>query len=477
MFFHTQHYLIFFVVVFTLYWAARRSELRVWLLVGASIVFYAVWSQALAFLVLSSTVMDYLLARKMDSSQSPLWRRIYLGTSLCVNLGILCYFKYADFFISSLVESLRLVGGDLAIPALNLMVPFGISFYTFEAISYTMDVYHHRIAAEKKLSHFLLFILFFPHLVAGPIVRARDFLFQVNRPKRFSWPRLQLGLEYFLLGLFKKMVLADTMAIYSDVVFAPGSDIASLKTQTIWIGVLAFALRIYCDFSGYSDMALGSAHMLGYKLAINFRLPYLARNISDFWHRWHISLSTWLRDYLFIPLGGSRCSRGKTARNLLITMGLGGLWHGASGSFIVWGLFHGSLLIIHRRFRDFMKSYPQASLLLETWPGIIARTALTFFCVCLGWIFFQPSLDKSLAILHRMFLPDSAGHVLAGLRERFLVLAAVLVAGHLVVSSGWWPKLARRLPAQALGAMYASFFCASLLLSPDATRTFIYFTF
>jgi alginate O-acetyltransferase complex protein AlgI len=476
MFFNSQAYLIFFSIVFTIYWLLPWHRARVWLLLAASYTFYAFWSQQLALLVAGTTVMDYLLARGMDSSGSPRARRLLLGLSLAVNLGLLVYFKYANFFIDALRESLAAVGGSASLPYLELIVPFGISFYTFEAISYTMDVYARRIRAERNLPNFMLFILFFPHLVAGPIVRGKDFLRQAARAKRWDWPRFQLGIEYFLLGLFKKMAIADNMAVYSDAVFAEGANLSSMSSASVWIGVLAFAIRIYCDFSGYSDMALGSAHMLGYKLTINFRMPYLSLNVAEFWRRWHISLSSWLRDYLFIPLGGSRGSRLKTCRNLLITMTLGGLWHGANWSFIIWGVSHGSLLVVHRYFRDFCANRPRLIALLETWLGKLTRLGLTFFAVTLCWVFFQPSLERAMQVFAKLLSPlHSFKEFRALTLPAYLVLA--LVIGHLLGSwSKTRPALAR-LPGPVLGFGYAMLLISSLILSPGAGKTFIYFQF
>ena len=476
MFFHSQAYLLFFAVVFTAYWLMPLARMRVYLLVAASLTFYAFWSKELAFLVASTSVMDYLFARAMDGTSKKNLRRFYLGASLCMNLGLLCYFKYANFFLDALKESLQLVGGSATFPYLSVIVPFGISFYTFEAISYTIDVYRRKISAEKSLPNFMLFILFFPHLVAGPIVRARDFLPQANRPKRFSWPRMQLGIEYFLMGLFKKMVIADTMAIYANAIFAKDVDPSQLNTWTVWLGVLAFAVQIYCDFSGYSDMALGSAYMLGYKLTINFRMPYIARNVSEFWRRWHISLSTWLRDYLFIPLGGSKGSRWKTARNLMITMTLGGLWHGANWSFVIWGVLHGLLLVGHRFFREFAEARPRLNDLLQTWLGSLFRIGVTFFCVTLCWVFFQPSLTKSLAILERMFVPGGLGGMPIT-TDRLKLFVLIVLACHVIVAAGLWMKFARRMPAPVLGMSYGLLLTISLLLSPDTSKTFIYFQF
>jgi alginate O-acetyltransferase complex protein AlgI len=315
--------------------------------------------------------------------------------------------------------------------------------------------------------------LFFPHLVAGPIVRARDFLPQAARPKRFDWLRVQLGMQYFLMGLFKKMAIADRMAIYSDPIF---NDPGAHSTAAIWLGVLAFAIRIYCDFSGYSDMALGSAHMLGYKLRINFKMPYLSLNVSEFWRRWHISLSTWLRDYLFIPLGGSRGSGWLTCRNLMITMLLGGLWHGANWSFVIWGGLHGLLLVIHRLFHRFCETRQRLTAALETVAGTVVRMALTFFCVMLCWVFFQPSLEVASTMLTRMFaLHSGQGHVLPN--QSLWITVALMAICHYLVAKGIWQRVAPRLPAPVLGFGYALTLTAALLLAPDAGKTFIYFQF
>src|SRR5205823_8430177 len=318
--------------------------------------FYASWNKWLALIICVSTAMDYLVARGMDATDRPGWRKALLGLSLVANLGLLCYFKYVNFFLQPLREALRAVHAGYTIPVLDVILPIGISFYTFEAINYTVDVYRKKVRAERSLAHFMLFITFFPHLIAGPIVRARDFLPQMRRPKRWDWARLHLGAQYLLMGLFKKMAIADRMALYADPVFA---EPARYGSGAVWLAVLAYALQIYCDFSGYTDMALGTAHLLGYKLAKNFDMPYLAVNVSEFWRRWHISLSSWLRDYLFIPLGGSRGTERQTCRNLLVTMALGGLWHGANWTFVVWGILHGLLLIVHRTFQGICRQHPR----------------------------------------------------------------------------------------------------------------------
>jgi alginate O-acetyltransferase complex protein AlgI len=474
MLFCSLPFAIFFSIVFTLYWSLPWQRVRVWLLLVASFYFYASWNKWLALIICVSTAMDYLVARGMDGTSAPLRRKALLGLSLVANLGLLVYFKYANFFLNSVEQALRAVGGEASLPVLNVILPIGISFYTFEAINYTVDVYRKRVPAERNLANFMLFITFFPHLVAGPIVRARDFLPQIHRRKRWDWARMQLGAAYFLMGLFKKLAIADRMALYADPVFAnPGQ----YNTGAVWLATLAYALQIYGDFSGYTDMALGSAHMLGYKLAQNFNMPYLAANVSEFWRRWHISLSSWLRDYLFIPLGGSRGTTWQTNRNLMTTMALGGLWHGASWTFVVWGILHGSLLIVHRSFQSFCKRYWRVDRLMQSGPGTAFRMALTFWSVCMCWVFFRSTTFAGAAtILQRLFIPHEG--LGSALHNRGLwYTVAVVALCHALAHGGLWKKMSLRLPAPVLGFGYAMVLTLTLVLAPDNGKAFIYFQF
>jgi alginate O-acetyltransferase complex protein AlgI len=475
--FCSQTYLVFFLVVFAAYWLCPRANLRVYILLAASFFFYAYWNTWLACIVVATTCMDYVLARGIGAADPVLRRgrrRGLMVVSIVVNLGVLCYFKYVNFFLDSLNAVLKSTGAESSIPLLNVIVPFGISFYTFEAISYTVDVYRGRIRAERNLAHFMLFILFFPHLVAGPIVRARDFLPQVARPKAFSWLRFRWGLELFLLGLFKKMVIADRLAHYIDPVFAnPDSATFGLA----WLAAVGYSLQIYCDFSGYSDMAIGTARMFGYKLTWNFNLPYLARNVSEFWRRWHISLSTWLRDYLFIPLGGSRGGFWPTARNLMITMTLGGLWHGASWNFIVWGIAHGGLLIGHRIFAAWVAERPTVVALLATRSGHLGRIALTFLVVTLCWIFFRAqTFDSATTLLGKMFSftrwkapKEFSCHV--------IVFALLIGLGAWFCSSKRLRSAYQAAPGWLLGIVYAVALNLTLMFAGPVGQAFIYFQF
>ena len=303
-----------------------------------------------------------------------------------------------------------------------------------------MDVATGKIRAERSLPHFLLFILFFPHLVAGPIVRAGDFLRQAHRVKRWNWVRVQVGVQFFLLGLFKKLAIADRMAVFTDGTLGkPGPllDPASYNSSAIWLAVLAYALRIYADFSGYSDMAVGTAHLFGFRLMQNFNMPYLSANITEFWRRWHISLSTWLRDYLYIPLGGGRCGPARRTFNLMVTMLLGGLWHGANWPYVIWGGLHGLMLVVHKQFAGYAKARPVLDGLLQSGPGTALRVLVTFFCVSLCWVFFRPDLETSWVMLERMFTIHSGATL--PLHNRSLWYTVLFVLGcHLLVAEGLW---------------------------------------
>jgi alginate O-acetyltransferase complex protein AlgI len=471
MLFCTWQFLGFFVAVCAVYWLLPWHRARVWFLVAASFWFYASWSRNLAVLVGGFACLDYLVGLAIESSTGRR-RRAFLLLGLALNLGLLGYFKYADFFLRSLEQALHAAGAHASLPVLRLILPVGLSFYTFEAINYLVDVYRGRMRAERNLGNFLLFILFFPHLVAGPIVRPRDFLPQTRRRKRWSWLRLHLGLRLFLLGLVKKLAIADRMALFADPVFA---DPASYSSAALWLATVAYALQVYGDFSGYSDMAIGSAHMLGWKLAPNFDLPYLSANIGEFWRRWHISLSTWLRDHVFIPLGGSRGGSWRTARNLLVTMTLGGLWHGASWTYVAWGMLHGLLLIGQRSFAAFCDGRPRLRSALLCRPGTALRIGVTFAFFCLTLVVFRcATLTTGALMLGRMLVPSAGRETLnTGL---WLTVATVVLGHAVAVRPDWWRRL-EALPAPVRGLGYASALTLALVLAPGAGKAFIYFQF
>jgi alginate O-acetyltransferase complex protein AlgI len=455
MLFPTFRFLAFFVVVFAVYWSlpGRRARL-VWLL-AASVYFYASFNPWLVGLIAFSASVDYVVALVMEKEQRPGWRRLLLLLSVGTNLGLLVYFKYVNFFLG-------ISGG----PGVN-WIPLGISFYTFETISYIVDVYRGRTKAVRSLLDYALYIMFFPHLVCGPIVRPGEFLPQLKRKMRFSWTRAEIGVWLFAIGLFKKAVLADHVAGVIDPVFAGPAGYGSAAA---WAAIFGYAAQVYCDFSGYSDMALGLAHLLGFHLPVNFRMPYFAANISEVWHRWHISLSTWLRDYLYVPLGGSRGGKWAAGRNLIITMGLGGLWHGANWPSVLWGLYNGVLLAAHR-------VVPRPRWFESPWVKPFAVT-VTFVCFCIGLAIFRcQSAADGAVFLSRMFWPVTGVSLPTAEMRTVIAVVACVFAGHFAgtfVDLGRWE---RRLPEFAVGTALAAVFLVTLVLLPENGSAFIYFQF
>jgi alginate O-acetyltransferase complex protein AlgI len=474
MLFCTQQFLMFFLAVFTVYWAMPWERPRVWLLLATSVAFYMSWNPWLAGLVVGTASIDFLISRAMDSNRSDRVRKGLLWLSVGTNLTVLGYLKYANFFLDSFVALLNRCGVHVAAPILHVIVPIGISFYTFEAISYTVDVYRRKIRAERNLLNFLVFILFFPHLVAGPIVRAGDFLPQVRRRKRWSWLRAQVGLQLCVLGMFKKMAIADHMALFADPVFA---DPGTFRTSALWFATLAYMIQVYCDFSGYSDLAIGTAHLLGYRLAWNFDFPYLAANVAEFWRRWHISLGNWLRDYLFLPLGGSRASELRIFANYLLVMSLCGLWHGAAWPFVMFGTVHGVWLGVHRLVRRYIQSSPTLDSLSLTPSGTALRRGVFLFGFLMTLVVFRtPSLTAGGRMFAGMFSYQS-GQPLALKPISLICLALVVVLAHLWAMSPRWSRLMAAIPSPIRGLGYAVAISLALLLAPDAGQAFIYFQF
>lgn len=467
MLFPTFAFLVFFCVTFTVYWCLGRHRLRMGWLLLASCCFYMNWNPWLILLILFSAGVDFVAAQALERTGSPGTRRFILTASIVTNLGLLAYFKYANFFLDSACATLGWCGLDSHHPVVQVALPLGISFYTFETISYMVDVYCGRCRAIRNPVDYAVFILFFPHLIAGPIVRPRDFLPQIGRRKRWDWERLYLGGRFFLLGFCKKAILADRLAEVVDPVFETPEAFAS---AAVWLAVLGYAVQIYFDFSGYSDMAVGLAHSLGFKLPQNFRWPYLAVNPADFWRRWHISLSSWLRDYLYLPLGGNRLGTRRTYANLIVVMLLGGLWHGASWTFVAWGLYHGLLLALHRAL---------------PWPGFLAaatlrplRVAVTFLLVSVGWVFFRAaSFADATAILSRLAVPASGQVLQPGAMVLVLLALALTFGGGLLGTMVRLEKVERRVPAPIMGAAMALVLLVALVLFPLDSKPFIYFQF
>jgi alginate O-acetyltransferase complex protein AlgI len=371
--FHSLDFLVFFVLVVALYWSLPHRGQNILLLI-ASYVFYGYVHPWFLILIGASTVVDYSAARAMD-----LWprhRRQFLWLSIVSNFGMLGFFKYFNFFVDNVAEVLSAAGMSVNMPLLRILLPVGISFYTFQAMSYTIDVYKGELRARRSLIDLAVFISFFPHLVAGPIQRASFLLPQVESPRRFSVDKAHSGFVLICWGFFKKLVIADNVGVIANKVFA----LADPTFYILWAGVFAFAIQIYADFSAYTDIARGTSRWLGFELTENFDHPYLARSPADFWRRWNISLSTWFRDYVYIPLGGSRGGNVRWARNVLVTFLLSGLWHGASWNYVLWGFYHGMLLIVTRR-------APRAAS-REPWltvPQIVGMFVLTN----IGWLMFR----------------------------------------------------------------------------------------
>ena len=374
-------FLFFFLIVFGVYWSLRGNATRkVWLLV-CSYFFYACWDWRFLFLLMGSTSLDYAIGRLLGHVQSKPIRRALVTASLCVNLGLLEFFKYFNFFTGSAVALLGWMGLHASIHTLAIILPVGLSFYTFQSMSYTLEIYRGHLDPVRKPLDLAFFIAFFPQLVAGPIVRATTFLPQVHEARRFASVDFRSALVLFLVGFVKKACIAENAAPFVDQYFASPE---SYSAMSCWIAVLLYAVQIYCDFSGYTDMAIACARMLGYELTINFNFPYFANSVADFWRRWHISLSTWLRDYLYISIGGNRGGRAYVYRNLMITMLLGGLWHGGAWTFVVWGGIHGLALVVQREWKARSSKLKWITPVMR-WLG----APLTFFVVCLAWIFFR----------------------------------------------------------------------------------------
>src|SRR5438046_4676917 len=385
MLFNSLTFVVFFVVVVALYWRIRSWQARKNLLVVASYIFYGAWNPPFAALLFGTTAMDFWLGRQMAKATDQHRKRRWLVASVCMNLSMLGFFKYGNFLLQNFQWLLARLGIIYQPPHLDILLPVGISFYTFHSLSYTLDIYRDVLRPTKSLRDFILAVSFFPQLVAGPIVRAGDFLPQLLHPPRLKNGQFLWGLALMTLGLFQKIVLADTMLSGSaDRVFDYPGPLIALDS---WAGVLAFAGQIFFDFAGYSLCAIGAALTLGFHLKDNFRFPYAAIGFSDFWRRWHISLSTFLRDYLYIPLGGNQVRPVRAALNLVIVMFIGGLWYCAAWTVVVWGLLHGSYVVIARFLRVFFENKEWASNLATR---LLAGFA-TYVAVCVAWVFFRAS--------------------------------------------------------------------------------------
>ncbi len=469
MLFNSFVFLVFFAGFYNTYLHCMRwRRAQNALLLAGSYLFYGWWDWRFLGLLLLSTVIDFSVAQALSRSSEAGRRKLLVGLSVASNLSILGFFKYFNFFADTLVTTLAGVGLQLDAVTLEVILPVGISFYTFQTLSYTIDVYRRRMEATDSLLNFAVFVAFFPQLVAGPIERAQRFLPQVAAPRVITARNIDEGVFLLIWGLFKKMVIADNAAIIANEVFNNYQEHSGL---ILLVGALAFTLQIYCDFSGYSDIARGLSKLMGFELMVNFKLPYFARTPSEFWLRWHVSLSSWLRDYLYISLGGNRGTPWLTYRNLCLTMLLGGLWHGAAWNFVAWGAFHGAILVVYRALGVTHQRVAQMP-----WIANLAAWGVMFGLTVFGWILFRArSLDQITHFVTQMGLEVS---------DQCATLAwdlAVFWAPLLVVQ--FWQLhrndllIIPKMPLVVRSVTYALLICGLMVFGAGESQEFIYFQF
>ena len=461
--FNSWQFLALAAVVYPLYFRLPHVGQN-WLLLIASYVFYGAWDVRFLLLIAGSTLLDYYVGLRLDATVDRGRRKQWLAASLIGNLGALAFFKYFGFFVESASLALESLGVPASRLRLDIVLPVGISFYTFQTMSYTIDVYRGELKATRSLRDFALFVAYFPQLVAGPIERASRLLPQIINPRRVSLAQISNGLWLISWGLFKKVVIADNLAIIVDRTFSANSGASGAEYL---VAIYAFAYQIYCDFSGYSDIARGLAAIMGIDLMVNFNRPYLATDPRDFWRRWHISLSTWLRDYLYIPLGGSRGGVLTTYRALFMTMVLGGLWHGAKWTFVMWGVYHGLLLIVHRAWTE-----RAGSRMPDSFLGTAVSRVVMFHLICAGWLLFRAdSLGQVGVVLTAMTSAASVG--VLGLKG---VAAIIMVSVFL-----GWVERSEHAPGTWSPALQAAtvavLWLGVILGPPSSAQAFLYFQF
>jgi alginate O-acetyltransferase complex protein AlgI len=478
MLFNSLAFLIFFPVVVIVYFLLPMRYRWLWLL-PASLFFYMYWKVEYGFLLLFTASIDYLTALAMPGASTQ-WRKTLLMISLVSNLGVLFFFKYFNFFnhnMQALFQSLNL---SWNLPFSDLLLPVGISFYTFQSLSYTIDVYRGVIPVERHYGRFLLFVTFFPQLVAGPIERARNLLPQFYQRFDFDYRRIADGMKLMAWGFFKKLVIADRLAVYVNTVYNHPADFSG---GPVWLATYFFAFQIYCDFSGYSDIAIGAAQVMGFKLMDNFRRPYYARSIREFWQRWHISLSTWFKDYLYIPLGGNRVSTGRRQLNIFVVFLVSGLWHGASWTFVLWGALHGFYMLFSSWIEPLRR--PMYTWFgLARWPRLCKafQVVITFHLVLFSWIFFRANtIHDAWIILQRLWIWPTGHQIVAlGKIEMVIALASLtlLEAVQLKQRQGSFRQHLADKPAWLRWFLYYGLVMIILLFGMMATeKQFIYFQF
>ena len=482
--FNSWEFLLFYPTVAVLYFVLPKRSKHILLLI-ASYFFYMCYQAELVFLILATTVISYFSARIMERTEKVIVRRLLLTLTLLTSLGVLFFYKYFNFLSGSVGTLLSAFGLNVTAPTLNLILPVGISFYTFQTLSYVIDVYRRDIRCEPGFIYYALFVVFFPQLVAGPIERPSNLLPQLKEPKGFKYESFVRGAKIMLLGFFKKVCVADMLAPFVNSVYNNPTEASAL---TVIIATVMFAVQIYCDFSGYTDIAIGCAEIMGIRLMQNFNHPYLATSIKDFWSRWHISLSGWFRDYLYISLGGNRCSRVRYLFNLFVVFLVSGLWHGASWTFVIWGALHGIYRIIgaliekpKRKLYDILGVKPDGAL------SVFVNRLITFTLVAFAWIFFRAnSISDAFLLVGKLFnssysLTAALTSMDIGIVEALTVIAAfvILLIIDKMVVYGKSDDGSAVLTENGSFILYIWLIALGflLLLSKDTVSTFIYFQF
>ena len=490
MLFNTIDFIIFFIVVFTLIVIIKNRKFQHLYLLFASFFFFYYSNNYLIILLIISIILDFYVGKEIWKTKKIINKKILLTLSIIGNLGLLGFYKYADFSISQFNDLGNSLGLAMDIPLLNLILPVGISFYTFQTLSYTIDIYRGRLEPSKSLGEFALFVAFFPQLVAGPILRASQFLPQLRekienlktnvklRQVVIHSSNLKLGLTIMAFGFFKKMFFADNIRLFVDQIF---QNPIGLDSFSVILGAIAFGVQIYCDFSGYSDIAIGLAMILGFKIPINFNKPYFATSPSDFWRKWHISLSTWLRDYLYIPLGGNKKSYGRIYLNVLIVMFLGGLWHGAAWNFVIWGLLHGSYLACHK---IIITKFPSTKVLNFTNNryGKIVAIIVTQYFVFLAWLVFRiQDLDGVLYSMYKYVIWDFATEQVIQLisLNKFPVILIIIffILNFISYKHGDLQKAISKIKLRYWFSFLGSVLMLILIFQTGSAQDFIYFRF
>lgn len=477
MLFNSVSFAFFFPIVFIVYWS-MPYRFRWMILLISSYYFYMSWNLKYVLLIFGTTVVSYISGRLLENGKS---KRLILAGASAVCLGVLFLFKYFNFAIESFCSVLRFVKIDLAPVTFKLLLPVGISFYTFQTLSYVIDVYRGKVKAEHHFGYYATFISFFPQLVAGPIERTNNLLPQIRKTPVFSYSKSVDGMKRIAWGYFKKIVVADTLAIYVDMVYG---SLSKYTGFSLVLAVFFFTIQIYCDFSGYSDIAIGTAGLLGIDLMQNFDCPYFSTSIKEFWKKWHISLSTWFRDYVYIPLGGNRCSAMRQKMNLLITFLVSGLWHGANWTYVLWGGVHGVAQIIEDIF-----SAPIANLKKRK-AGVLVSWLTVFIFCNITWIFFRAaSVQDAFYVLTHwwegLLLPFT--YILEGVRAvridtktglKIALILGMLIAGDGGFVKGKWGKIFNNFPLQIKWILYMAYVWAVWFLIPASSGgEFIYFQF